>query len=69
VNFGDGMDVVVFEYHGEERRLKDPIEYIGSCDRMVRHYFNQGGRWENSETRLSRHGRRKVQRARVRLGG
>jgi len=42
------MDVVVFEYHGEERRLKDPIEYIGSCDRMVRHYFSRR-KWENSK--------------------
>ena len=39
VNFRDGMDVVPFESHGEERQLKDPIESIRTDNRAIRDYF------------------------------
>ena len=39
VNLGDGVDVVPFESHGEERQLQNPVEYIGTVNRAMRDYF------------------------------
>ena len=39
MNFGDGMYMMVFQSHGEERGFEDAAEYAGFRDGVKRNYF------------------------------
>ena len=39
MNFGDGVYMMAFQSHGEERRFEDPAEYTGVRDGVERNYI------------------------------
>ena len=39
MNFRDGVDMMAFQHHGEERGFEDAVEYVGVGNRIERHNF------------------------------
>ena len=39
MNFGDGVYLMVFQSHGEERGFEDAVEYAGVRDGVERNYI------------------------------
>ena len=39
INFGDGMHMMVFQHHGEEREFEDAMEYAGVRNGIERNYL------------------------------
>ena len=56
MNFGDGMYMMVFQSHGEERGFEDATEYAGFRDGVKRNYFRRRSERRNGDMGLHRHG-------------
>ena len=57
INFGDGMHMMVFQHHGEEREFEDAMEYAGVGDRVERNNFRGGRQGRSEDAGLHRHGK------------